>query len=115
MTHLWNAYRKTINRDFSRIETERNNLEDVWKGRVVKFVSGIHIMNICLTGLQENATAGQIRAYLRKMDKLVVLLGKYRDTASLELLEEKRVQLQGMLSALGLDENGKDLTKRECF
>jgi hypothetical protein len=44
-----------------------------------------------------------------------VLLGKYRDIASLELLEEKRVQLQGMLSALGLNENRKDLTKREYF
>jgi hypothetical protein len=46
------------------------------------------------------------------MDKLVTLLGKYRDTDSLNLLEEQRILLQGMMAALGLDENGKDLTKR---
>ena len=34
VTHLWNAYRKTINREFTRIETERKNLEDAWKGTV---------------------------------------------------------------------------------
>lgn len=51
-------------------------------------------------------------SYLQKMDKLVALLGKYRDTDSLNLLEEQRIQLQGMLAALGLDENRKDLSKR---
>jgi hypothetical protein len=46
------------------------------------------------------------------MDKLVVLLGKYRDAESLALLDEKRIQLQGMMGALGLDEKGKHLMKR---
>jgi hypothetical protein len=67
------------------------------------------------TELQENTSAARIRGYLRKMDKLVALLGKYHDAKSLAILEEKRTQLQGMMSALGLDENGKDASKSESF
>jgi hypothetical protein len=33
VTHLWNAYRKTIHREFNRIEVERGNLEMEWKSR----------------------------------------------------------------------------------
>lgn len=42
-----------------------------------------------------------------------MLLGKYRDGESVELLEKKREQLQGMMSALGLDDKGKGLADRE--
>lgn len=34
VTHLWNAYRKTIHREFNRIEMETKILEDEWKGKV---------------------------------------------------------------------------------
>jgi len=112
VTHLWNGYRKTINREFTKIETERKNLEDAWKGTEKYILFSSILDKLCPTALQNNPTAVQIRAYLRKMDKLVTLLGKYRDTDSLNLLEEQRIQLQGMMAALGLDENGKDLTKR---
>lgn len=67
------------------------------------------------TELQENTTPARIRAYLRKMDKLVALLSKYHDAKSLAILEEQRTQLQGMMSALGLDEKGKDASKSESF
>jgi hypothetical protein len=117
VTHLWNGYRKTINREFTRIEAERKTLEDAWKGTVkyIPFFGNLPFDLLCPTALQINPTALQIRGYLRKMDKLVALLGKYRDTDSLNLLEEQRIQLLGMMAALGLDENGKDLTKRRYF
>lgn len=45
----------------------------------------------------------------------MALLSKYHDEKSLAILEEKRIQLQGMMSALGLDQNGKDASKSESF
>ena len=82
-------------------------------GKVPYFLFFSQILDkSCQTALQANPTPAQIRVYLRKMDKLVTLLGKYRDTDSLNLLDEQRIQLQGMMAALGLDEKGKDLTKR---
>lgn len=74
------------------------------------------ILDIFLsTELQENTTPAGIRSYLRKMDKLVALLSKYHDAASLAILDDQRSQLQGMMSALGLDQNGKDASKSKSF
>lgn len=32
VTHLWNGYRKTIHREFDRIEKQRVNMQSEWKG-----------------------------------------------------------------------------------
>ena len=108
VTHLWNAYRKTIDCDQDRIESIELELIQLWKGvPLIYFMIIESFMIFLCIELEINPTAAAIRVYVRKIDKLISVLEKYQDTSSLSLMEEKKVQLEGMMQALGVDESGK--------
>lgn len=117
MINKWIPMKSGVVRERARLEGHRKDVNDLWEGSHSLFFCRLSVFKRspstipALTTTTESRTRPlreDVRRWTNGVNKLTKILQRYGDKDSLQQLSEQRERLGDMLSAMGLDDKGRD-------
>ncbi|KAI5982173.1 hypothetical protein EDD15DRAFT_2378268 [Pisolithus albus] len=97
LTISWNRYRKSTNRDMTKIRNGTELVRESW---------------IALTSEGAKPTIAQIRTFLKHLRPLVKLMAKYDDIATRTELQRYQAEMEAILAELNHDDSDPERSQR---